>query len=206
MQQRAATFVEQVRQQYGGGGGLADEMLMEPRRFHLTMCMLKLLSGSEVQRARRCLRAAAPKFQALLAAGGGARLRLRGLEYMNDDPSDVDVLYSKVGDGPAHEALQALWRDVRNALESDGLLAADEAQTDLSGALKAHATLINSRWRRAAAGGARQSFDASGLLRSHAEFDFGEASLSQLHLSRLAGPLDRETGYYHCEEEVRLVA
>lgn len=82
-----------------------------------------------------------------------------------------------------------------------GCLSAKEVRTDHDGFLKAHATLINSRWHTAR----RHTFDATGLLRELSLFDFGEARLSQLQLNRM-GSIDRETGYYQCETAIQLDA
>ena len=53
----------------------------------------------------------------------------------------------------------------RGSSEDAGLLEADQQRVDLSGGLKAHATLLNSRWRRQ--GGRRESFDARPRHQTH---------------------------------------
>ena len=83
----------------------------------------------------------------------------------DDDPSAVDVLYGMPERGEALDALQALWRELVTRLEDAGLLEADQQRVDLSGGLKAHATLLNSRWRRQ--GGRRESFDARPRHQTH---------------------------------------
>ena len=145
------------------------------------------------------------------ALRGAPPLALRGLEYMNDDPSAVDVLYARCEAGAAHDALQAAWRALTARLSDAGLLPPDELKADLAGKLKFHATLVNTRWRRGGerggggggGGGGRASIDARGLLESHGEFDFGAEAMSEVHLSRLAGPVDKATGYYFAEAKVQ---
>ena len=38
--------------------------------------------------------------------GEGLRIRMRGLEYMNDDPSEVDVLYAQIHMADGSDKLQ----------------------------------------------------------------------------------------------------
>lgn len=68
--------------------GLEPSVFMHPQHLHLTLCMLKLYSEEQRELARHTLRALGPRAAGLL---GGAPLavRLKGLEYMTDDPSQV---------------------------------------------------------------------------------------------------------------------
>ena len=77
----------------------------------------------------------------------------------------MDVLYGMPERGEALDALQVVWRELVTRLEDAGLLEADQQRVDLSGGLKAHATLLNSRWRRQ--GGRRESFDARPRHQTH---------------------------------------
>ena len=41
-----------------------------------------------------------------LVGGEGLRISMRGLEYMNDDPSEVDVLYAQINMADGSDKLQ----------------------------------------------------------------------------------------------------
>lgn len=199
-QERVRTFTAEALDQHGDatGGPLSADVLVPPERLHATLCMLKLHSPAEVARAKEVLRKSKVELAGALSAA--PPLVLRGLEYMNDDPSAVDVLYARCEAGEAHDALQAAWQLLTARLAEAELLPADDVRADLAGKLKVHATLVNTRWRKGA--GARLALDARGLLASHGEFEFGAEPMEELHLSRLAAPFDRASGYYHCELRV----
>jgi hypothetical protein len=40
-----------------------------------------------------------------MLAGGKLRARVRGIAYMNDDPSAVDVVYAKISDADSSQKL-----------------------------------------------------------------------------------------------------
>jgi len=158
------------------------------------------MAPHELHTARVCP-TAEPSLRELVAAKcGGCPLRLHGVACMNDNPAAVDVLYAKVVIGPAHDAFQAVGQEIRRRLKADGLLTADEVQADVNDSIKAHATLINSRWQMKQ-NGRRNTFDATPLLRDFEEFDFGEAKLAKLHLYRRHRLVD---GDYHCECAIAL--
>lgn len=71
-----------------------DECLFQtPSKLHLTICVLNLLDVCELEQGIDLLQQF--PYENIL---GGDKLfvDIKGLEVMNDDPSDVDVLYAKV--------------------------------------------------------------------------------------------------------------
>ena len=120
---------------------------------------------------------------------------------MNDDPSMVDVLYIKVGEGPGTEVLRKICIAMLNALLTAGLLSSAEAEAqwlmDSEGLLlppKLHATLVNTK--RRAAGTKRETFDASPMLQALGTEYVAQCPLegSEVHLSEMKGGAD--DGYY----------
>lgn len=95
-----------------------EDIFFEPGHLHLTLAMLKLYSDERRHKAKRLVDDAGAAIRAILAAenaakdgdgdntggdniiggGGGIRVAVKGLEYMNDDPSEVDVLYLQVAE------------------------------------------------------------------------------------------------------------
>lgn len=128
-------------------------------------------------------------FRVTLAEFGPIEVRLRGLQYMNDDPSAVDVLYAKVESEP----LQRIADQIMEYFIANGLIQRQY------GHVKLHATLINSgfnRHHRASQGEEgeekrphhnrhhRDSFDATAIMREFGEFDFGATKVTEIHLSQ----------------------
>ena len=113
--------------------------------------------------------------------------------------------------------LQLLWRQLVNTLDAAGLLAREEQKADLAGNLKVHATVANSRWRKASrgshGGGGGGAFDARALMSTHGDFDFGSQQIHELQISRLsAAPtkggyrLDAQGGWLLCWLHVRVLS
>ena len=194
--------------------GFAPGMVTRTARFHLTLAVLKLYSPAEVRKASAVLAELAPAFRrAVSACGDGAGIELEGLEIMNDDPSMVDVLYVKVGEGPGTEALRKICIAALSALLTAGLLSSEEAEAqwlmDDEGLLlppKLHATLVNTK--RRAAGAKRETFDASPMLQSLGKEYLGICPLegSEVHLSEMAGGGGGADGYYKSAARVVLSA
>ena len=87
VQRRIKEFLSEAVEIHGAAGITAD-LLVPPNRFHLTLCTLKLLSPHEVARAQDVLESSAPDLRAIVGQSTPP-LRLRGLQIMNDDPSQV---------------------------------------------------------------------------------------------------------------------
>ena len=88
-------FQEGLYDVCGDAQGMSQELFVDPARVHITLVMLKLLTEEEVKKAGAVLKDSS---ESVISVLGGAKLgvSLDGVEIMNDDPSQVDVLYAKV--------------------------------------------------------------------------------------------------------------
>ena len=126
-----------------------------------------------------------------------------------DDPSAVDVIYAKAGPAESMQRLHAVATVVVNALESAELLSEDEIgrqrlrQPNGSVSVKIHATLLNSRYKNAdktSRSNARETFDASSLLRDCNAVPLGSGLIEGIHLSQRGKY--QGNGYFFCESSV----
>jgi activating signal cointegrator complex subunit 1 len=77
---------------------LPSSLFQQPALLHLTFGTLALLDDREVELAGDLLEECGEQVvRPLLEEAGGLTIALRGLHYMNDDPSEVDVLYCNCG-------------------------------------------------------------------------------------------------------------
>lgn len=138
----------------------------------------------------------------ILANYGSIEIRIRGLEFMNDDPHAVDVLYAKV----ESEALQQIADQLMQRFISSGLV---QRKYDR---VKLHITLINSLFRDNTSGAmaageeeprsSRVTFDATTILREFGHYDFGSQKVTDIHLSqRYSTACD---GYYEATGQIKL--
>ncbi|GLC38173.1 hypothetical protein PLESTB_001091700 [Pleodorina starrii] len=205
----------------GSGSGLEESIFMRPQHLHLTLVMLKLYSDQKRHEAQQLLARLRGPVAALLGEAP-LKVHLQGLEYMNDDPAAMHVLYLKVQDMGPGNRLEALCDLVVDDFAKAGLLLPQDERK-----VKLHATVINTRYRKrspqgaggggggAAAGPAgggggpmgrreeRQPFDGRALLQEHGRLDLGIHTLEALHLSKRG--VYGEDGYYRCVRKLELV-
>ena len=90
-------FQQSVLSDFSADDGVDESLFQNPAKLHLTVCTLVLLNDEEVQRAINTLHKVYDDIYNDLFCGGSIEIQLSSLEYMNDDPAAVDVLYGKVG-------------------------------------------------------------------------------------------------------------
>jgi len=74
--------------------GINDVIFQNSDKLHLTICTLVLLSSNEIENARHAVNECVTDLSKSMKFP--FEIQVKGLEYMNDDPSAVDVLYAKV--------------------------------------------------------------------------------------------------------------
>lgn len=121
-------------------------------------------------------------------------IHLKGIEYMNDDPSAVDVLYGKVNSGP----LQAIANQIVDLFVAKGLM---QRKYDN---VKLHVTVINSLFRDGDEDNEkpRTSFDARAIIGDFENYSFGTQMLKEIHLSqRFSSAND---GYFMATADIKI--
>ncbi|KAF5929074.1 hypothetical protein HPG69_015547, partial [Diceros bicornis minor] len=76
--------------------GVDSTIFQNPKKLHLTIGMLVLLSEQEIQQTCEMLQQCKEEFIDKISGGKPLEVEMAGIEYMNDDPGMVDVLYAKV--------------------------------------------------------------------------------------------------------------
>ncbi|XP_029733477.2 activating signal cointegrator 1 complex subunit 1 [Aedes albopictus] len=186
-------FREKVLTELPSGFHLDESLFQKPEKLHLTLCMMSLMDNVDRAHAAQLLQDCRESIiKITLAEFGPIEVHLRGLAYMNDDPSSVDVLYAKVESEP----LQRIADQLMEYFIANGLIKREYDH------VKLHATLINSTFGRHKAhssgdeaGGddkkhhrhqrhRRERFDATEILREFGDFDFGVQTVTEIHLSQ----------------------
>lgn len=85
-------FKKSVLKDFSTNRGVEESLFQVPSKLHLTICTLVLLNEKELQIAKSVLH---DIVQDVLGKEP-LDIVLKSLEYMNDDPAAVDVLYGKV--------------------------------------------------------------------------------------------------------------
>lgn len=125
----------------------------------------------------KCLKENGKKFE----------FNIRGLDYMNDDPSAVRILYGQVNDKT--QLVQKLCDRINATNQELGLT------NEFRPNVKLHMTLMNTRYVPHSLAKQYKSFDARGILSEFKDFHFGTVQLRTIELL-ITNTLDESTGGY----------
>lgn len=175
-------------------------IFQSPQKLHMTIGTLVLLSPSEIQRARDLLAQCQNDLVKPILQGSSVFVDIQGLEYMNDDPGAVDVLYAKIQPGPEADKLQILVDRLVDKFVTANLMQRQYER------VKLHITVMNTLFRKDSGGilepkrisngpsKDRESFNAVSILEKFGRFDFGSYSIEKIDLSQRYST--SQSGYY----------
>ncbi|CAI5441441.1 unnamed protein product [Caenorhabditis angaria] len=116
-------------------------------------------------------------------------LDIQGIDIMNDDPSNVNVLYAKIK-GENVQKIANLTRDT--FIQAGFTKSTSESEEDV----KLHMTLMNARYVSQAENlKSRYSFDATAILEEMKEMYFGTVQVSQICLCPLNSTTSKQQFY-----------
>eukprot|EP00002_Diphylleia_rotans_P027967 TRINITY_DN5630_c0_g1_i6.p1 TRINITY_DN5630_c0_g1~~TRINITY_DN5630_c0_g1_i6.p1 ORF type:complete len:316 (-),score=66.41 TRINITY_DN5630_c0_g1_i6:16-963(-) len=155
--------------------GFDRSLFLDTEHLHLTITVLKLFSEDDIQRASAVLKTL-QGYLSMFMGKEPPRILLKGLEYMNDDPSKVDVLYAQVQDLSEGRKLKRICDEtIRHFQEAN--LFVDERD------LKIHATILNTAYR-ARQGSERIPFDARPILEQFGDYYLGSVPIHEMILAK----------------------
>ena len=91
LQAKLDEFQKVVLQRCIDDRGIDDSIFQYPNKIHLTICTAVLLNENEIDQAVNLLQECRKTFIKDLLHSKPLTIHLKGLEYMNDDPSEVDI-------------------------------------------------------------------------------------------------------------------
>lgn len=200
-------FIDLVLANCSQDRGVHETIFQLPNKLHLTINICTILSEFEVDSAANLLEKCKKSFIEDLLEGKKLKVQIKGLEYMNDDPAQVDVLYAKVSDADFGNVLQNIADGIMTTFVDSNFA---KKQYDR---VKLHATVMNSLRRvdqsvdtdfedKIEKRKKRESFDCRNILKLFGDFDFGTYVLEEIHLSlRFTSAPD---GYYECVSKIKL--
>lgn len=191
-------FKDDVLEQCSQDHGVEESIFQNPAKLHLTVGTLALLNDMEVKKACEHLQDC-QNFIRDITEGKPLPLEVTGIEYMNDDPAMVDVLYAKVNVKDGTDKLQVIADRLVEHFVSAGQMVREWDR------VKLHGTVMNTLFRKDSTvedtGGPgrqtmneRESFDARKILKTFGAYRFGEFELNTVLLSQRYST--DCTGYY----------
>ncbi|XP_032357342.1 activating signal cointegrator 1 complex subunit 1 [Etheostoma spectabile] len=198
IQEGFLSFKDEVLRQCSQDHGVEGSIFQNPAKLHLTIGTLALLNDMEVRKACEHLQEC-QNFIREITEGKPLSLEVTGIEYMNDDPAMVDVLYAKVDLKDRSDKLQMIADRLVEHFVSAGLMVREWDR------VKLHGTVMNTVFRKNSTvedmGGPgrqttseREAFDARNVLKKFGAYRFGESELNSVLLSQRYST--DCTGYY----------
>nr|XP_020505650.1 activating signal cointegrator 1 complex subunit 1 [Labrus bergylta] len=206
VQEGFLTFKEEVLKQCSQDHGVDGSIFQNPAKLHLTIGTLALLNDVEVRKACEHLQEC-QNFIRDITEGKPLPLAVKGIEYMNDDPAMVDVLYAKVNVKDGSDRLQVIADRLVEHFVSAGLMVREWDR------VKLHGTVMNTLFRKDSTvedtGGTgrqvmseREAFDARNVLKKFGAYHFGDFELNAVLLSQRYST--DCTGYYSSAGSINL--
>ncbi|VDK79432.1 unnamed protein product [Litomosoides sigmodontis] len=177
-------FVNTVKNDEELSESCRDEtVFQESRKLHLTITMLSLLDTDEEKLVSNSLGTVINTRVKEILDGKPLEVKVKGLEIMNDDPTRVNVVYALVSSDKLVDTVNT----IAEAMSDTGFAPQQDS-------VKIHLTLMNTRymWEKKKKKG---RMDVTTLLEKYRNYEFGEVTIAEVHISNLKGPVD-EHGYY----------
>ncbi|XP_062989057.1 activating signal cointegrator 1 complex subunit 1 isoform X1 [Elgaria multicarinata webbii] len=200
VQEKFLQFKKEVLEKCSNDYGVSSSLFQNPAKLHLTIGTLVLLNEQEIQKAQELLQRCKEDFADTIAGGKPLTVEVAGIEYMNDDPAMMDVLYAKVHMKDGSNKLQLIADRLMDRFVASGLMMKEWDR------VKLHATVMNTIFRKdpsaeeqsnRTAGKSfkeRESFDGRKILKLFENFYFGEVQLNSVYLSQRFST--DSSGYY----------
>uniref|UniRef100_A0A8C9F650 Activating signal cointegrator 1 complex subunit 1 n=1 Tax=Pavo cristatus TaxID=9049 RepID=A0A8C9F650_PAVCR len=202
IQEKFLQFKEEVLEKCSQDHGVSSSLFQNPAKLHLTLGTLVLLNEQEIQKACDLLQQCKEDFVDQITGGKPLSVEVVGVEYMNDDPAMMDVLYAKVHMKDGSDKLQVIADQLVERFVASGLMLREWDR------VKLHATVMNTLFRKDPSGAEersstvtgkssfkeRESFNGRNILKLFENFSFGEAQLDAVLLSQRYS--SDASGYY----------
>lgn len=205
IQKNFAEFKSDVLRECDGDRGIDSTIFQKIEKLHLTIGIMALMDDKEIRNAETMMNECKEDLIEPILKGEPLCIRFRGLEYMNDDPSAVDVLYAKIEAGPEQEKLQMIIDRIVDKFTSAGIM------TQELDHIKLHVTVMNTLFRKDPTGAPtqkqrgkveRESFDAYNIIKKFGDYDFGPFTIKKIDLSQKHGTSC--DGYYCSAASIKL--
>ncbi|KAK4305080.1 hypothetical protein Pmani_023012 [Petrolisthes manimaculis] len=204
IQESFLEFKKQVLSVCGGNRGVEESIFQQPNKLHLTLCVMVLADERERQHALDVLARCPQEVLRKHLNGEVMKVELRGVEIMNDDPGEVDVLYARVAPLTWSHSLQNMAEEVVHMFVKAGIVTKEKE------GVKMHMTIMNTKFRDASGGEdtdnkqqqqqPRVTFCARQILEEFQDFEFGKMEVEEIHLS--VRHTASRSGYYSASGKI----
>ncbi|XP_066597743.1 activating signal cointegrator 1 complex subunit 1 isoform X2 [Prorops nasuta] len=192
------SFKMEVINNCGKNSNSAEENIFQKsKKLHLTICVFVLLDDNEKEKlVNHFIDCEENIIKPALEKTGPIKIKLQGIDCMNDDPTEVQVLYAKIVES---EKIQSLVNEIAESFSKTGVMKPNRGKN-----VKLHVTLMNTKFLQEENQWRRIKFDASDILKQYENFYFGELTLNEIHLSKRSESKIRRNEYYEAIAKIEL--
>jgi len=205
--------------------GFEESLFQSSNKLHLTIATLFLGDENERKIASQILEECNRDFIKSITKEKPIRVKVEGIDYMNDDPTEVHVIYAKIIDMSENQCLQPIMNDIFDRFEKSKLMTRSHQFDKVSDSckVKPHLTLINSRYRQTSSNDPkpqrdnsrkfdsrsdnkpkREAFDATAILDRFGNYFFGEVEIETIEISIRYSNGRGKDGYYSYTSLIKL--
>lgn len=179
--------------------GIDENVFQLPEKLHLTLCTMVLSDDFERKNAFAVLQKCKNDVIDKILDGVSLKLKIQGVEIMNDDHAEVNVLYGRVH-CENENLLQTVSDGIVDYLAKAGVI---EKQHER---VKLHITLMNTKFSQPSEYGAdkktHNTINATSILKMFENYYFGEEIVNAIHLSQMGTVTN--SGYYKSSFTINL--
>ncbi|XP_055917615.1 activating signal cointegrator 1 complex subunit 1 [Eupeodes corollae] len=161
--------------------GIDEDLFLSRDKLHITFASCKLLDDEERVKAAQIFN----ECKEFLANMPHIKVKVRGLEIMNDDPSSVNVVYGCIESSQLQVLADKILQKFKEARLNN---------EEYRNSAKLHMTVMNVGGRLKKDPDSPNAFDARPILEKFSDYEFGTFTVSEVHLSQMhtTGP----NGFY----------
>ncbi|WKX94941.1 hypothetical protein Q1695_011858 [Nippostrongylus brasiliensis] len=172
------------------------DLFIAPTKIHITVCVLWIFDDEEKKKAIDVINQCREDILALLPSSP-FEVELSGVETWEDDPKNVNVIFSAVHSEP----LQRICDLLRKRLVISGFSPKTEKKlSTIDSSVRMHMTVMKSGYADRAK---PQAFDASVILDEYKDFHFGKFTVEKIVLCSMH-TIDPNSGFYQQSFEMTL--
>lgn len=200
-------FRSDLLRECDGVRGVQPEVFQAPELLHLTVGTMALMDACDRERAVDLLADCKENLVVTILDDRPIEIELSGLEIMNDDPGEVDVIYARLTPNDGADKLQRLSDSLVDTFVSAGLMSRQYNR------VKLHVTLMNAKWLRTERGGGagagradecKATIDSRPIFSAFADRHFAAFQLDQIHLSQRHASGRTKDGYYQASAVLQI--
>ncbi|RZF42213.1 hypothetical protein LSTR_LSTR004362 [Laodelphax striatellus] len=187
IRERFLSFKSEILANLHGERGIVEAVFQKPEKLHMTLCVMVLSDEVERTKAIEVLNRCKTEVLDVLLKENPLKVKISGVEIMNDDPAEARVVYGKIHCDD-EQRLQSISDTIVDYVAKAGVM---EKQHEK---VKMHITLMNTSFLKDDRELKNVTINAVPIIDAFGYYNFGEMTIDTIHLSQKGAY--STSGYY----------